>query len=235
MTAAKKKPATAERDGRKVTYINKTFISTKNAEKSNTLNKLSRVDRHDLGHSNLVEKTFGHYHRNDETANRQHRLNDLLRLINDRHGAHIPESDDVAYLEVAARAIDDLQFFAEWCSIWAPWATNKLVLDIFTSREISDFDIHIDVVSRMLNVTRDEYERLKLWNLGHVEKTQLERREEAKEIKRRNDLDAKERKRRESGIQTREEYLEDGKSKEEWIELGISRATYFRRKKAGKL
>lgn len=161
------------------------------------------------------------------------RMPELARLFRTRFGIHLPDDDagrDDAF--VAANHLAGLKEprprIMRWLDLWAPWMPVAEREDLAT-RAIADRQVWTaDALAWRLGVTAAERKALALTTIGAIDETsaeRLERRQTSNKV-RLADL------RREQGRKTRQEYLSEVAAKRPWEAAGISRATWFRRRKS---
>jgi hypothetical protein len=168
---------------------------------------------------------------------RRLRYGDILKLFRHRWGTELPNDDsgrDDLWLLVTCvslAAAEPKRKMRHVIEMWAPWmlaeerdayVEHVWGLDIYertlTGREMGE----------RLGLTNAERETLKLWRFRPFDKTDEELGQLAKERER----DRRASKRRQRGVKTRAEYLAEQKAMPTpWIDQGISRRTWERRRK----
>lgn len=112
-----------------------------------------------------------------------------------------------------------------WCLKWAPWLT-KAELDAMVSRTAtSNKRWSIDQCATVLEVSLEDHMRLKLRHIGANDDPSYDLRREMKLI---DDRARQAKKRLVKGATPRAKALSNAKP---WVELGISRATWYNRGK----
>jgi hypothetical protein len=180
------------------------------------------------------------------------RLRDTEKLIRHRHGAALPDTDDVdIYLAPVARCfrriaidkgkpaqVDDvIDRLGLWCDTWAPQAAADLIAD--TARQAFSepprFDLD-DEIGAAWRVTYAERQAGRLTTIGCYDVDRRCRTVLAKDRRRERDRLAKAEKRRAEGAVPRSVYEANSLSKTKpWELMGITRRTYERRRAAGQL
>jgi hypothetical protein len=174
------------------------------------------------------------------------RLRELDRLIRDRHGVALPDTDDIdLYLAPVVRCFRKITIdkgkpahadgltnrLALWCDTRAPNVTADLIADVVRQvlTEASKFDSD-DELGATLRVSYSERQRLKITTIGSYDVSRTSLAQKASIRKReRNRLSAAKR-RRVMGAMPRAVYEANSLTKNEpWVQLGISRRTYYRR------
>ena len=174
-------------------------------------------------------------------------LRNLQRLIEARRRAgDVPEPSLIRkYLTIAAHHgyMDDLMrqvaaisrgrfdslarnpWLARWASHHLPEATPEQI----AAANIPLQDYSADELADILHVTYAERERLRLWAFGACDMTRDERLDRTKADKRKKDRERAKLRRRKRGAKPRDQSLSQTQP---WIELGICRRTYERRRKS---
>lgn len=178
------------------------------------------------------------------------RLRDTEKLIRRRHGAALPDTDDVdIYLAPVARCFrriaidkgkpaqlgDVIDRLGLWCDTWAPLAAVDLIAD--TARQVfsepARFDLD-DELGTAWRVTYAERQACRLTTIGCYDVDRRSRTVLAKDRRRERDRLAKAEKRRAEGAVPRSVYEANSLSKTKpWEQMGITRRTYERRRAAG--
>ena len=166
----------------------------------------------------------------DETIRRL-RLGDVKRVLRSRYGVVLPD-DDVGradLIELLILSAD--KNFANVIEVWAPWlATIDAEFGHGPCRQHARLSAPTIAGSSRpagLRLTHDERERLGTWQIAACDVTAEERIELRK---------AKERarswaRRRKQGV-SREEYIAAHTKRKPWVGEGISRRTWYNRRKA---
>ncbi|MCO6052345.1 hypothetical protein NGM99_21380 [Mesorhizobium sp. RP14(2022)] len=158
-------------------------------------------------------------------------MREIEKVIRSRHGYYIPETDDAdIYIKAAALSLS-AQDMIGWTQRWAPWATEAIVLAVLADLRPRRRMISAEGCANLLKVGMAERRQLKLRTIGAFDLTPQERLKLAKEIKREGDRARQEQKRKASGRRNRASYEEDSLQRlKPWEALGISRATWYRRR-----
>lgn len=161
------------------------------------------------------------------------RLNDLAKLFRHRYGVELPDDDagrdDLA---VAINHISSLQHprrhAANWIDLWAPWLTATEQRRMVDAAIADPQYWTADALAWRLGITAKEREMIGVTTIGAIDETCEERAARRRERERQR----MERTRRAKGVKPRHEYLEQAKQRvRPWVSQGISRATYYRRKR----
>jgi hypothetical protein len=168
---------------------------------------------------------------------RRLRYGALIKLFRHRWGNVLPNDDagrgDLWLLvtNVSLAAAEPEKKMHHVIEMWAPWMSDRereeyvrhvWGLDLYERTETAE------AIGRQLGLTNAEREKLKLWPFKPIDKTDAELAEQAKVRER----ERRARKRREKGIRTKAAYLAERASKPKpWIAQGISRSTYYRRRR----
>lgn len=169
-------------------------------------------------------------------------LGDIKVLLRHRYGPTLPDDDagreDLLelLLQVSLRANSPAKVMRNTIQVWAPWMAeaeaNELIQKIERTPPKLRYRTPADLGQRF-NVTNAERERLRLWMIAPVDVTQAEIAEWRRIKRRKADRLRKERKRREAGVRSRQAYLASSLSRQKpWVAEGISRAAWYRRRKA---
>jgi len=161
------------------------------------------------------------------------RLNDLAKIFRHRYGVTLP--DDDAGREDLVIAINHLanlarqrRHIANWIGLWTPWLTAAEQSDIVGAALANPQHYKADGLAWRLRLKAEERRMLGVTTIGAIDENKAAR------TKRRRNLD-RERKakaRRAKGAIPRKVY--EANSIEQampWIDEGISRRTWFRRRK----
>lgn len=172
------------------------------------------------------------------------RLSEIEKIIRSRHGDQLPETDDAdLYIKAVGYSLNALdrhdfdELIRGWCMRFAPWAlprAGEIIRPIINDMVRRKYDLHSDEVARLLCLTMAERTALRIKTIGASDMTTVERKRFAKARKQERDRLRRERVRRRSGTQTREEWLASSLSQRKpWEAEGISRRTWERRRVAG--
>jgi hypothetical protein len=178
-----------------------------------------------------------------------HRLREIERIIRHRY-FFVPDTDDAGiFLEQVAQCLLHLRWkktrqrldFAElldllniWCVAFAPDVSMLLRRDaVRDALRRSQLD-RADECAASLRVSYEERTELRLTTIGACDISKRERTKKYKARKRQRDRERVARKRAERGTVPRIEYEANSLAKKApWKALGISRATWFRRRETG--
>jgi hypothetical protein len=168
---------------------------------------------------------------------RRLRYGALLKLFRRRWGHELPDDDagrDDLWLlvsNVSLAAAEPEKKMRHVIEMWAPWMSAEEQEDYV--RHVWGLDLYertqtAQEIGRRLGLTNAEREALKLWPFRPIDMTSEELAEQAKVRKRERQT----RKRRERGVRTQEEYLQQARRPKPWIAEGVSSRTWYRRRKA---
>jgi hypothetical protein len=161
------------------------------------------------------------------------RVSELSRLFTCRYGEILPDDDagrDDAQImchHLAALTGDPrtkIMGFIELRCPWMPIAEAKALL-VETIAKPRRW--RADKLAWRLRLTHADRTTLKITTIGSIDKAKSARWHERQERTRK----AKEERRRQAGAKARADYLASVRSGQPWKALGISRATWFRRRK----
>lgn len=164
-----------------------------------------------------------------------HRLREIEALIHHRHGRCVPDpegTDDrdtaLDYVRAAAFSLSG-QDVADWCRVFAPWATDADLLPITTAARNRRRMMRADGVAGLLHVTMAERLALKLKTIGAADMKKSARTKFMKERKRQMDRERDRQKRRAAGARDRKSYVAQSISTvKPWEALKMSRAKWYR-------
>jgi hypothetical protein len=164
------------------------------------------------------------------------RTKELRRLLLHRYGTQLPDDDagrddlyimlrHLAHLPRGGRRMEN------FCDLWAPWLPQQeRELVIRKTARTRPPRFTADRLAEMLNVTIAERDQLGVTTIGAVDCLKAEREERRRDKARERQA----RRRRKLGRRTRPEYLQGSLSKlQPWVAEGISKATWYRRRKSG--
>jgi hypothetical protein len=166
------------------------------------------------------------------------RIRDIERYLEGRYGRVLPDDDagreDFVILlnHLAHNPIDPQGKMRRAIYVWAPSMAPAEGQDLVESIAKKPRRYRAKTLARLMRVTEEEHAR---WGLGSIwaftwTGADMKDRERRRERKR------KATKRRSAGTVDREEWLATSKSRTKpWEAMGISRAEYYRRRKAGTL
>jgi hypothetical protein len=163
------------------------------------------------------------------------RISELNRLYVHRYGGVLPDDNNgalcakialhhMAHLREAGRRM------ASWLAAFAPWfdlGDREILIDEALEHSLR---WRADRLAWKLRVTAAERERLGLRTIGAIDMTAEQRRELARERK----AERRRERRRAAGMRERAEYEAQSLAREQpWTTLGISRRTWYRRRRNG--
>ena len=173
---------------------------------------------------------------------RRLRYGALLRLLRARCGPQLPDDDAgreylfelVCVASLASKAAD--KKLANAIDLWAPWMSKdeaETLVEHIQALTVTERTPTPEEPGRRLRLTNAEREACCFWLAMPVDMSA----EDLKEFRKTVARNRKREKRRAKGIQSREDYLAKRKAaaSEPWIAMGVSRATYFRRRKPMRL
>lgn len=161
------------------------------------------------------------------------RVRELERLFSSRYGNELPEDDAgrddalIAIHHIAACPGNADDNVTRWVRIWAPWLPSGDLGEMIKEAVASPKRWRADRLGWKLRLRQAERDALGIRTIGAFDQGRIARATE----RRAKNRAAKEAKRRAAGAQPRDQYLASQRATPRpWIELGISRATYFRRR-----
>jgi len=165
------------------------------------------------------------------------RLREIETVIRDRHGPFIPDPEDtddrdfcLAYARAAILSLS-AQCGFEWAAKWLPWARRAEIEPFFREAATRKHMMNSDGVAGLLCVTFDERTRLGLKTIGACDLSKADRKKLAKQRKRERDRERMRAKRAAEPRKNRRSYeAESIETLKPWIEEGISRRTWYRRR-----
>lgn len=161
------------------------------------------------------------------------RLNDLAKLFRGRYGHVLP--DDDAGRDDLIVAVNHLACLPHpqkpidcWLEIWAPWLTiaerNKIVGEAL----LSPMRWKADALAWRLRLTAADRHALGITTIGAIDENKTARKKRRKAQARKRMAMCRKR----NGAKPRKVYEDQSvEQKQPWIEQGISRATWYRRKR----
>lgn len=161
------------------------------------------------------------------------RLHDLARLFRHRYGIELPDDDAGREdLEIAINHLAHLprhrRAIADWIGLWAPWLTAKEQADIVGPALANPQYFGADNLAWRLRLTAGERRMIGITTIGAIDENKAARTKR----RRKRGRDRKTAARKDKGNMTRKEYETNSISaKTPWIEEGVSRATWYRRKR----
>lgn len=171
------------------------------------------------------------YRRKGRPAKNNIRLGELNRLLNDRFGHELPalaDDDTAAGCLLAlglhlARLSNPEMRIREMIRLRAPWLDHE-VDAVITKLMTIKIKLDADRVGKLIRLDDKTRTRLKITTIGAVDCTKAQRQSRRKKLAR----DRERARRLKAGAKPHAEAIEHAKP---WIEEGISRATYFRKRK----
>jgi hypothetical protein len=163
---------------------------------------------------------------------RRARLGDLRRLLRARWGSTLPDdcaghSDLQELLTPISLGEHAKERMKAACETWAPWLPEADAWDlIHTMLDLprQDRKPKPKELGLRLRLTNAERERHRLWTIRPFDMTAQQLRDQRKR---------KDRQRKRLKRKSRDKYLEEVTAPKPWTALGISRATYYRRRETG--
>lgn len=160
------------------------------------------------------------------------RMAELFDVFNYRYGAAPLPDDDAGrddlklMFQVLSTTRDAARRMVDVARTWAPWMTPDELAALVADVETHPRRFKADTVAARLGLTDEIRTLLKLRTIGAIDKPAEQRAAERREQQRR----AKEQKRRAAGIPTIAEARAIRTRKEPWVEAGIPRSTWYRRR-----
>jgi hypothetical protein len=160
------------------------------------------------------------------------RLNDLAKLFRGRYGHTLPDDDagrDDLFIAVNHLAClpHPQKPIEHWIEIWAPWITVKERNAIVADALLCPTRWKADALAWRLRLTAADRASLGITTIGAIDENKAAR-------KKRRKLQARKRMamhRKRNGAKSRKAYEDQSvEQKQPWIEQGISRATWYRRR-----
>lgn len=161
------------------------------------------------------------------------RLNDLARLFRARWGAALPDDDSGRDdLKIALNHLACLPHargpIAHWIEIWAPWLTVREQSEIVPPILANPQRWKADALAWRLRLTAKERTMLGITTIGAIDESKAQR----SKNRRIKDKQRKDAIRRAKGAKPRHEYEAQSISRRKpWTAEGISRATWYRRRR----
>lgn len=161
------------------------------------------------------------------------RLHDLARLFRHRYGTVLP--DDDAGRDDLAVAVNHLaslarprRHIANWISLWAPWLSIAEHDAIVGPALANPMYWKADPLAWRLRLTKEERTMLGITTIGAIDQNKAARVKRRRQIER----ERKARARRANGSTPRKQYeAQSVTAAMPWMTEGISRATWYRRRK----
>ena len=162
------------------------------------------------------------------------RMAEIYRVFVDRYGG-VPLPDDDAgrddlklVFQVLSTTSSPGYRMFDVARTWAPWFPSDELAALVTDVVEHPRRFKADTVAARLGITNETRTRLQLRTIGAIDKPAEQRAAERREQQRL----AKEQKRRAAGIPTIAEARTMRTRKEPWVEAGIPRSTWYRRRVA---
>jgi hypothetical protein len=184
------------------------------------------------GDDDIAEKFRRHIEKRDRAIGTQ-RIGALNKLFSDRYGGRegyvFPDDDagaeDLEILLQHYRTTNPLAM-RRIIKLRAPWMSEAEAAQLLEKVETYPRRWRAETLGRLLNFTGDEWKRLRLRTIAPVDMTDDERRKFSTQL----NTEKRRLRRLAKGMKTRAEWLEENNRTKPWEELGISKATYYRRR-----
>jgi hypothetical protein len=165
------------------------------------------------------------------------RIAELCRLFRARYGATLPDDDagreDARIMahHLAHMSGDPRIRIRSWLNLWAPWMPPEEATSLIEAVLAKPLRYRADTLGKRLNLTEAERTRLSIRTIGAIDTTKEQRMAARMDRKRQAKCD----RRRAQGVKPRAEYeataIGHGKP---WEAEGVSKATWYRRKRGAK-
>lgn len=160
------------------------------------------------------------------------RIRDLEDVYRDHYGAAQLADDDngrdlarIMAHHLAQAGGDPRPYIAEWLQSWAPWLSIAAAREITTDAIMRPQRWKADRLAWRLKLTDADRTRLQITTIGAVDVSREER--AARRAQRK--YNRRQIRRRRAGMRPRAEYLAASITRAKpWVELGISRAAWYR-------
>lgn len=166
------------------------------------------------------------------------RLSGLERLWTVRYGGVLPNDDAGADdLWIAAQLIrqrrgDIVAKVVAWARVWAPWCSAEEAAALAAHVVKRPYNFTADVLAEKIGLTYAERQALGIKTIGSTDVGPAERERLRRQRSRANEK----KKRRDKGVMSREVYEQSSnESVRPWEDEGISRATWYRRRRAARV
>jgi hypothetical protein len=161
------------------------------------------------------------------------RLHDLAKIFRHRYGVVLPDDDAgrddlVVAVNHLASLARPRRHITNWIELWAPWLTAGEQRDIVGAALANPQHWKADALAWRLRLTKEERRMLGVTTIGAIDENKAARAKRRRQIER----ERKARQRRAKGAKPRKVYeAQSISSAMPWISEGISRATWYRRKR----
>lgn len=162
------------------------------------------------------------------------RVAELKRLFRHRYGLVLPDDDagreDIWLMlnHLAWHPEEPERKMAAWLSLAAPWLSVREVQRLIAEVLPRPFRFHADTLAKKLNLGMAERQLLRICTIGAVDLPVAQRKGRRKHEGKVRDA----RRRREAGAVPRDQYEANSISRAEpWKLEGVSRATWYRRRR----
>lgn len=174
------------------------------------------------------------------------RSGEVTTVLNDRYGRHgfiIPD-DDAGDKDLFALLCVKAQCYRpdrrekavlDAIALWAPWMSADKARET-ADRAIVERKITGDKIGQWLLLDADTRDRLRVWRIGAFDLDEEGRKQRRRERRQQQDRKRKAGQRRKTGAPSRAEWLKANNKQraQPWLEMGISRASYYRRQAKGR-
>jgi hypothetical protein len=164
------------------------------------------------------------------------RMRELERIFSSRYGPILPDDDAgredlmIAAHHIAHLGGDAESHIASWARLWAPWMTDDELEAITADVMTGPRKFRADTLGRRLRLSQGEREDLAITTIGAVHFNAAQRKAARKHRRWTNERA----RRRAQGAKPRADYQANAIScSKPWQALGISRATWYRRRRFG--
>lgn len=163
------------------------------------------------------------------------RLRELERLFSARYGAELPDDDagrddfKIVAHHIVHLGPDAERHIIAWAALWCPWLSNAEATATAIRSIANPIKFTADVLAWRLRLTAAERKHLAITTIGAIDQNKAQRAEAQKQRRR----EAERARRRARGAKARVDYeLSSAAAWRPWEAEGISRATWYRRRKA---
>jgi hypothetical protein len=168
-------------------------------------------------------------HRTPQQWKALRRVNDLTRIYRDQFPNGLPHNGlgfKYAKYMCRTKAFDPIDTREQWLDRYAPWLIGTPERAKLLS--MGPYWYSPRSLGEHLELYDEDRERLQPWTIEAFDISP----EQREQINLDKDRRRQEQKRRESGAKTRQQYLAEVKGAEPWKDEGVSRATWYRRRKS---